>query len=335
MGLGRLGARPLNMVTVRLSHTFGDWPLLRQTPAGAGRWSDVQFVLPEEPGADVPDYWLVCDGLERTEESVVAPGRVIFVTAEPEAIHSYRPGFLKQFGLIVTSQASITGRHVIHTQPALPWHIGVSRRNGGAVATKTFDDLKESTVEKRADLSVVCSSKADIPGQRRRLAFVESLKDHFDERLDWYGTGIRPIDDKWDAIAPYRFHLCLENAVERDYWTEKLGDAYLGGAFPLYHGCPNLADYFPTEAFATIDIDDPARSIQTIESRLAAPTPPEQATRLLEARDAVLNRYNLFPMIASLLPHCAKGKPQRVVLQPESEFQIAPSRRLRAFSRIR
>jgi hypothetical protein len=42
---------------------------------------------------------------------------------------------------------------------------------------------------------------------------------------------------------------CLENSQSPHYWTEKLTDAYLGWAFPLYVGCPNVGDYFAKESF--------------------------------------------------------------------------------------
>ena len=97
---------------------------------------------------------------------------------------------------------------------------------------------------------------------------VERLVRHFGSRLSRYGRGFKPIPDKAEAILPYRYHITLENSSVKDYWTEKLADAYLGGAYPLYWGCPNLADYFPSDAFTMIDIDDPDTAIATIEKAI-------------------------------------------------------------------
>jgi hypothetical protein len=308
--------------------------LLRQTPGGRGVWGDATFLLDGAEGRDDPDYWLVCDGLDAVEEARVPRQRVILLTAEPAAVRRYRPGFLRQFGLIVTSQQRIGGRNVVHTQTALPWHIGVLREARNEV-TLTYDDLRSTQIFKTRGISVVCSSKNDTDGQRRRLAFVEQLKAHFGDQLDWFGRGVSEIDDKWDAVAPYRFHLSLENAAERDYWTEKLADSYLGGAFPVYWGCPNVLDYFSAEAMARIDIDDPAGAVLIIERLLADGLTAAQQAALDEARRDVLDRYNLFASIASVLERCPTGIPRALTLQPESDFPMEAGVARRLEARIR
>jgi hypothetical protein len=319
--------------TIRLSHNLGSWPLLRQTPEGRGVWHGAAFLPEGAAGRDEPDYWLVYDGLVAVEEARVPSARVILVTGEPAAVRTYRSGFLQQFGLILTSQVRIKGRNVVHTQPSLPWHVGVRREQNDV--TLTYDDLRSAPISKTRDLSVVCSVKTDTDGQRRRLAFVEQMKAHFGDRLDWFGRGVREVDDKWDAVAPYRFHLSLENSAERDYWTEKLSDAYLGGAFPVYWGCTNVFDYFPPQAVARIDVGHPTGAIATIEELLAEGLTTERQNALGKARRDVLDRYNLFASIGSLLERCSNGATRAITLRPESDFPIeaAPSRGL--FPRMR
>src|SRR5437667_94736 len=82
--------------------------------------------------------------------------------------------------------------------------------------------------------------------------------------LDVSGRGIRAIEDKADGILPYRYHVALENSQFPDYWTEKLADAFLGFAHPLYWGCPNLERYFPAQSFTALNIHDPAQAIAAI-----------------------------------------------------------------------
>ena len=55
---------------------------------------------------------------------------------------------------------------------------------------------------------------------------------------------INPIEDKFDALIGYKYHLALENSVIPDYWTEKLADSLLAWCKPIYYGCPNINDYF-------------------------------------------------------------------------------------------
>lgn len=331
------------MPRIRFSNNMGDWPIERQAPGGSRRWGELEFVAPGEDGADEPDYWLVYEGLNEVEEARVAPGRVIYVTGEPEMKRHYDDRFLSQFGLVVTTQPRIRGANVIHVQPALPWHAGVVRRAGeggqGArdVAALGYDDFRSIRPAKVKDISVVCTSKAHVEGQRRRLAFVRQLADRFGDRLDWFGRGVRPISDKWDAVAPYRFHVVLENTVEPHYWSEKLADAYLGLSFPIYWGCPNLGDYFAPEAFTPIDLDRPDEEIARIERLLEEGISPAREQALLAARTQVLDRYNLFPAVAALLERCEAGPARTVRVRPAVDFvprrplwRRAGSRALRA-----
>jgi Glycosyltransferase family 10 (fucosyltransferase) C-term len=317
------------MPIVRVSTPSSDWWtwLLRQSPDRSGTWEDFAFVCGDGPAGAQPDYWVVLDGLISRESAKVAPARVVFVTCEPQSLRSYQPAFLAQFGLVVSSHERITGPNVVHSQTALMWHAGVKRRRGegGArleedVQALGYDDFRTAQPEKTRELSVVCSAKSHSDGHALRLSFVEQLKEHFGDRLDWFGKGVSPVEDKWEAVAPYRFHISLENTAERDYWTEKLADAYLGCAFPFYWGCPNLDEYFEVAAFRAIDPARPQRSIEVMETVIAEGLTAERLHAVERARDLVLDRYNFFPAIASLLERCANGPRQTVRLRPEAEF---------------
>nr|WP_050802084.1 glycosyltransferase family 10 [Thermanaerovibrio velox] len=130
------------------------------------------------------------------------------------------------------------------------------------------------------------------------------------------------VSCKRDAIRPYRYHVVLENSSCRDYWSEKLADAYLGGAFPIYWGCPNLADYFPEGSFAMIDIQRPEEAVERIRQITASSIYEESLDALRKARDLVLNRYNFFPAVASLLKGIPAGEPRRVTIKPEELFTL-------------
>jgi alpha-1,3-fucosyltransferase 10 len=54
---------------------------------------------------------------------------------------------------------------------------------------------------------------------------------------------------KLDIISRYRFCLAFENSIARDYVTEKLYDALLVGAVPVYLGAPNVAEFAPLGSF--------------------------------------------------------------------------------------
>jgi len=99
-----------------------------------------------------------------------------------------------------------------------------------------------------------------------------------------FGRGFQPIDDKMEAILPYRFHLVLENSVLPNYWTEKLADAYLGWAYPVYLGCPNVNEYMPGPALAFINGLDADSVAQRIVELLDAPLGSEREDAMAESQ---------------------------------------------------
>lgn len=309
------------MLTVRISTAARDWPWLRQTPGGSGVWGNCRFVV-DEP-VESCDFWVVYDGLLESESTRCPPGATLLITAEPPGVKLYRPGFVEQFGAVRTSHRQLVHPRVTLGQPALPWHVGrrqQAHRNLGF--THDYDELKQVTaVPKDRLISVISSDKVQTVGHRRRLALVRRLQAHFGDRLDVFGRGIREVEDKWDAIAPYRYHIALENGVYPHYWTEKLSDAFLAGAFPLYLGCPNVGEYFPAGSFTALDPDDPARAIATIEQAIADQRCERSAADLAEARRLVLDRHNLFPLLADLLAGSPpSGDRVLTMLRPEGEF---------------
>jgi hypothetical protein len=50
-------------------------------------------------------------------------------------------------------------------------------------------------------------------------------------------------DKYYQWISQYKFMICFENKSMKNYLTEKLFNAYYGGAIPIYWGCPNVNDY--------------------------------------------------------------------------------------------
>src|SRR5262249_27327408 len=134
---------------------------------------------------------------------------------------------------------------------------------------KDYDLLKSVRAGPKTKLlSVISSDKAFTEEHKKRLEFVGSLKDIFGDEIDFFGRGKEPIEDKWDAIAPYKYHVVLENGEYRDYWTEKIADCYLAWTYPFYAGCPNLGKYFPPESFTPLSYGSAARAAEAIRAAI-------------------------------------------------------------------
>ena len=52
--------------------------------------------------------------------------------------------------------------------------------------------------------------------------------DHFKDKIDFFGFGIKDLKNKKDAIDPYLFSIAIENSKHDNYWTEKIADVFLG-----------------------------------------------------------------------------------------------------------
>jgi Glycosyltransferase family 10 (fucosyltransferase) C-term len=316
------------MIHVRLTTESISWSLLRQTPGRSGRWGDCVFHY-NEPVAEC-DAWVVYgDCFRQVQTTRCPPDNTIFVTPEPASIQRYPERYLAQFGTVLASQPDISHRHLIRGQPGLPWHIGIHRPPGGPdECVYDYDDFKRNPPPRKTKLiSVISSDKAFSEGHRRRLAFVQRLREHFGDGIDVFGRGLRPIADKWDAIAPYRFHVSLENSSDQDYWSEKLADTFLGGAYPLYNGCPNIGDYFPAASLSVIDLARPDEAVAIIDRAVAGDADRKSAAELAEARRLVLDEYNLFPLIAGLVAKLKTGPRKVVRLYPGERFDH-PLRRI-------
>jgi len=298
--------------------------IIRQTPGSKGIWGNFRFVI-NSPETEDCDWWVVLEGVPDIERANVPKRNTILITGEPPCIKQYQNGFLNQFSTIITCHSGLRHPHVMNTQQGLAWWVGLSTEGMKVVGySKTYDDLKAMDItsfRKEKLMSIIASNANLTEGHRKRMAFAEEMKSHFGDRIDVFGRGPMEIEDKWKAIAPYRYHIALENSSVKHYWSEKISDAYLGGAYPLYYGCPNLDEYFPKGSFTKIDIADVQGSIDTIERAIESGIYEKSLSDIAKSRDLVLDKYNLFPMLTEICGgNSREHRRSRIVIRPEAGF---------------
>lgn len=296
------------MYNVKLSIANDNIGCARQLPHGSIEHKGYCFHINE----DVPevDFWVVYSkGRRMAETCRCSPENTLFITGEPETVYHYAPGFVKQFARVLSVQKSINHPNMKMMQPAQPWHIGkISPRKddgkesgSGVTYTQNYDTLSVSKPEKTKLMSIITSNKCFTKGHKARIAFATALKEHYGDKLDLFGHGFNSFDNKWDVVAPYKYHICIENSSYPHYWTEKLADSYLGNTYPLYYGAPNIGDYFPENSFSMIDISDIEKSIRIIDEAIRNNLADVNADAIEKAKQLVLNEYNLFDMIIAEL----------------------------------
>ncbi len=324
------------MLTIKLSLPGFDHPDISQfTGSLDNTFRNCVFYINRD---DIPaaDFWVCLEGPYKSNETCrVKRKNVIYLAAEvawPRFFYDseLKRSFLNQFGRVYTCH-DVYADNAVFCPPYLPWMINAN--HGQSIFSASERDRSYfsglSHLPKTKQLSVFCSSQAWTEDHKMRLKFVKALKKHFGDALDWFGNGIQPLDQKWDGIAPYKYHLVLENQSRCDVITEKLYDSFLGLAYPIYYGAPNVGDYFDPNAMTMINILDIHGSIKKIEEILK--TDPYHAAQpaLIESKNRVLTKFNLFERIVDICQSSQTGASttsgisEQIVLRPLSDFNVA------------
>lgn len=297
---------------------------LRQTPGGKGTFLDgkYQFFVNEE--IEDPDFLIVRGKAIRKETTFhVSPKNTILMTSEPYTVLSYARKYCMQFGLVCSCQENLKLPNVIYTPAMLPWFVGIEFSGEGNIIHRDYDTFrKDDPIQKTKLISVVTSNKAFTKGHLERLSFVEKLQNYYGDRIDVFGRGFHSFGDKWDVLAPYKYHVAIENSSSKYYWTEKLSDCYLTETYPFYYGCTNINDYFPDKTgVTTIDVHNFEQSVRLIDEAIQAQMYEKNLSTLKQCKDLVLNDYNMFNYAVSL---CEKLDPmarkETIKFKPASHY---------------
>lgn len=270
-----------------------------------------KFLLDDETRE--ADFWVVRNKYIRQPTTCkVAPENTILMISEPQTVIRFPKKYCAQFGIVHSCQ-HIEHEHFISAPAALPWFIDID----GNFAVSYGSLNTELLPQKTKLISLIVSDKAFTHGHRERIKFAIKLKEYFGDKIDIFGRGIREIDDKWMAIAPYKYHVAIENSSAQDYWTEKLSDCFLAGTYPLYFGCQNVTDYFPSQSLTQIDIHNAETAIVQIEQIMNSQTYEHNLDALIQAKRLCLDKYNIFSMITQICDTLnPNAKKKNVTLHP-------------------
>lgn len=280
---------------------------LRYFPREDGHWKNCVFLF--DPAARDYDWLVVYDDIpaargrsrNSASEGLACPREnTLLVTTEPASIKTYGRGFAAQFGHVLTSQPPWALPHPErhYQQAANHWFFG-----GGNTSWMNRAELVRgpSLEDKTQAISVVYSPKRQWHTlHARRFRFIEAMRSLLPEMVV-FGRGARPMDDKAEALAPFRYHLAVENYIGLHHITEKLTDAFLGRCLPFYAGAPNAAEYFPSDSFIPIDIRDPVAAARVIREAIREDAWTKRLPAIEEARRRVLEEQHLFAVLCRLI----------------------------------
>lgn len=268
-----------------------------QSPKNLNVWENCTFCF--NPLEQNYDWFVVLDNIpnilpKKTEILQCPKENTILVTSEPSSISKYGKAFASQFYYLITNhnEKMLPHPHAIRSQTGIYWLYG-----------KDFDSIiKDSFLTKTKLLSTICSNKRDgHTMHRKRYDFTQLMEQEIQE-MERFGMGFQFVEKKHQALDDYKFHVVIENHIEKHMWSEKLADAFLGFTVPIYCGCPNIYDYFPKDSLIQIDITKPREAIEIIKKVISIPGEYERRFEAVkEARRRVIYEYNLLAMITKIV----------------------------------
>lgn len=304
-------------------------PFLSQTPGGKGIWHDYQFIV-NDPTCKQCDYWFVAaelwDKLNDDNIAICPKENVYLMMGEVLSdIRPYSKSFVKQFYNLIGLQNDKYQANIKYDAVLPYWFVGLTMENNNMSKVnmkhnKSFDELLSIKECKKTKLiSVVSSNKVFTEGHMARFEFCRKLKEYFGDEIDFFGRGHNDFEDKWDVVAPYKYHVAIENAIIKNYFTEKLLDPFLAYCLPIYCGAPNIQQYFDPRSMLKIDIYRPEESIKLIEKAIRENEYEKRREYIYQMRKDVLYKYNMFERIRTIVEqNKSSGSCVCNVITPES-----------------
>lgn len=277
------------------------------------------------PAGLTPDIVVVRNNCLRKPASFpVSRERTLLLLSEPRSVVYFPDSYVRQFGVVYSCQPELSGANVLYGPAAIWWFVGIGldgRPTPALADTVCYRALKGAPLPRKTKMmSIIVSNKTFSAGHFARYRFVLKLKARYGDRIDFYGKGFNRVDDKWDALAPYKYTIAIENSVSDTYFTEKVSDAFLAGCHVVYSGCRRIADYFPPEALSLIDIADFDSACRVIDRLLADDPYEDSVEAIMTAKDNVLEKYNILHVIARCCDKVdlSRGEAGVVTLRPIS-----------------
>lgn len=266
----------------------------RYTNNGEMQGGFVTFVM--EPTEET--QWLMVYDKPSGAFSTIIPKerRILFIT-EPREYVEYNADYLEQFGVIFSPYElpDYDGRCIV-TNACLGWWTGSVCDKGLPCFSSLRDTENFSAPVKTKVISAINSASSSFSGHKKRLGFICKLMDYFKERIDFYGRGIHPVNDKLQAILDYKYIIAIENSSSKYYWTEKLTDVWVGWGIPIYYGDPSILDQLPNSKGIEVlsSIDDFDAAISRIETILKVNDYDSRLDAIKECRTWAIKNGNPF-----------------------------------------
>jgi hypothetical protein len=261
-----------------------------QTPGNSGIWKDMSATT----DIDEADYYII---LEATDMPVPDPARTFYFSREPRGVGSG----MGPMDSKIRHFSFLTGNSYFSTF----WYC---ERAG---YTKTYDELiKLQPQEKSKGMSCTVSEKTWLPGMLSRVEFVKAFQKSHGDKLDLFGRIKRlpeltdfvleiEDDDKYNTLETYKYCLAFDNGTYPNYFATQFTDTLLSWTLPIYNVAPGISnthEFFPEGSYVPFDARN-HNEIDRVVNFLDSDSFEDHIPAMTEARDLILNKYNLWNTI--------------------------------------
>ena len=272
---------------------FSDYKF--QTPGSNGIWMDIQVTLNENDA----EFLIIQD--ECNDKELLGkfpPVNRIYINREATAVHlkdMYPKSEFNRFSYWDGSGYC-----------AARWRYGEGAPSEGyGGINQSYDQLKQLNFpEKEKMVCAIVSDKRMTEGHKLRRKFVKKYVKR--NELDLYGS-IRfnncklDNNNKFATLIKYRYCLGFDNQDSiPDFFGTQFTDALLAWSVPIFWCGTDLRRYFPEGSFIQFNARN-EDEIQRIASILENDDYKSRMPALEEARNLVLDKYNVWPTIKMII----------------------------------
>ncbi len=247
---------------------------------------------------EIPDSYA---GVSGGRMEVAPNARTMLVTQEPTSVKFYNRAYTGQFDVLLTNRPKEAENH--------PCYVKGEGYMVSYTGRSFAEEIAHEVPGKTKCLSAIYSAKRmthTLHGSR--YALLERLRG-MPVDFDWYGKGVRPIENKFDALDGYRYTVAFENHVGPGHWTEKLTDALVTGCLPFYAGDPEVGRLLPEGCFIPIPPDDPEKALAIILDAVGNDEWTKRRDAIMKARALIFEKYNLFAQVAKAIESASPSAP--------------------------
>jgi hypothetical protein len=260
-----------------------------QTPGNSGIWKNIQVTY----DLDEADYLIIEDNSSLEEIKHFSNKKRIYFSRE---------------ALDTTSHLKYTSKHFIRStfwdNTGYLYTKWIYSTPSGGISMD-YDTLKEEKApEKTRLISTIQSNKIITKTHLDRINLVQKCSKAF--KIDVFGSigcanSTLVNNDKKNGLDPYQYCLAFDNQVTiENFFGTQFTDSLLRWTVPIYGGGAKLEKFFPPKSFIKIDPSN-LNEVSRIKKILKEDNYLERFDAIEEARDLIMNKYNIWPTIKKII----------------------------------